>query len=65
MDCTAAVAVALKTAIEEYTNTQLPRYFTSGSPKTCGSNVVPMAWLPGEGSCQPSMNVSPPSAEYM
>ncbi len=42
-----------------------PRYFTSGSPKTCG-NLVPLIRLvPGVGSRPPSVNVAPPSSEYM
>ena len=37
----------------------------SGSPKTCGSRVVPMTSVPGEGSWPPSTKVTPPSSEYM
>ena len=61
--CTAAVADYFATRMDEYTNVQAPRYFTSGSPNTCGSLVVPMTSVPGEGSCPPSTNVLPPSSE--
>jgi len=62
--CTAVVAENFLIMIDEYTNVHAPRYFTSGSPKTCGSRVVPITSLPGVGKRPPSTNVRPPSAEY-
>src|SRR4029079_3074411 len=64
MVCAAVVAENFLIMIEEYTNVQAPRYFTSGSPNTCGNRVVPITSLPGAGKRPPPTHVSPPSSEY-
>src|SRR4051794_38127280 len=61
---TAVVSENFLIMIDEYTNVHAPRYLTSGSPKTCGSRVVPITSLPGVGKRPPSTNVLPPSSEY-
>src|SRR5437667_8602013 len=50
--------------MEEYTKSQPPRYFTSGSPKTCGNLWPPLIVVGPVGNWPPSTKVTPPSSEY-
>src|SRR5713226_233628 len=50
--------------MDEYTKLQPPRYFTSGSPKTCGKLWPLMIVVGPTGNWPLFTKVTPPSSEY-